>query len=115
MWYADASTGGCAMGPPGTASALVALTLLVESPYRPDMRLLRFGAATEQQRDRLGHRESLVAHPVNRVGQRHLDVVAGRERKHRLARRDAFCDVPAACQLRRLHRLPTTEPGAEGA
>ena len=33
------------------------------------------------------------------VGQRHLDVVAGRQRQHRLARRDALGDVAARRQL----------------
>src|SRR5690242_1583157 len=103
------------MGPPGIASGPTALTLLVESPYRPAMRLLRLGAATEQQRDGLRYRESLVAHPVNRIGQRHLDVIAGRQSQHGLAGRDAFGDMAAPCQLRRLQRLAPAESGAEGA
>ena len=50
-----------------------------------------------------------------RVGQWHLDVVAGREGQHEFAGGDALGDVPTARQLRRFQRIPGAEPRTERA
>src|SRR5690606_22677418 len=47
---------------------------------------LRFDTPAEQAPDRLADRNSLVAHPMDGVGQRHLHVVRGGQRPHRCAR-----------------------------